>query len=863
MARTRILRIASVSLLLACTLLSLGCSSSRRGLSALGDESRSRAKSPTLQETLSQLQALKPPSGVDESLFFKLKDALANELISVYGEDFPKGQRFTLRAPTGTVNKPNLSFARQDGGVAFSWKYKNLGDYNQDGTVDIADITALADNFFDPASTENEWIDGNFDGTIDIADVTPLAENFFIQVAYYALEGSDDGNTYSRIDVIPQNEGGGNERKEYSISLASPAYRYYRVVPFDSEDTAGEPSNSVDVSLPQVQPPNIIDVNPKSGVSGMEVQFNATVTGDAPISFTWDFGGGASPNNVVTDVPAATVTLGAPNDYTVSVHAENAAGSDDFSFTLSVSAAAEPPIVNSVSPLTGTEFTQVQFTADVTGTPPFTFQWTFDPSFNPPASTDESPIVILPSASRYACSVRVENAIGFSVFPFTVEVTPAQTQRPKIESISPLRGVASQNTAFTAVVSGTPPFTYNWNFGGGADPNTSSLESPWVTLGAAGEYSAFLEVTNSAGSDRKDFTLVIVPPGEEWTLYLVDDSRHALYSSLANIGGKPAIAYFDDNAEDLMYAYNPAGSGSGTWSIVTADSKDMGLGDVGTYASLAEINGGVGISYYEGGTDMNLKFAFNANPDGSGTWLHRVVDTEGDTGWITSLAEVQGRPAIGFFSENVSVNYKFAICDAGDGQGDWTVASVADVQSGLFAEGRVLSILAGRPAVAFYNWNTGELQFSINTSPDGTGTWTSSTVNSGRIILFVSMGVVNGLPAIAYRDFDAGGLHFAINTESDGSGAWSNYEVVPGISAWHTSVIDVGGFPAVAFTDFDAGQVGFAINDQPNGSGNWTITVVDSGDQPAYTSAALIGGHPAIAYCKTATGALFFAIRNY
>ena len=80
---------------------------------------------------------------------------------------------------------------------------------------------------------------------------------------------------------------------------------------------------------------------------------------------------------------------------------------------------------------------------------------------------------------------------------------------PSIEWVSPVSGVNGEEVSFNAEVQGTTPFTYAWDFGGGAEPNTSSEASPTVVLGSIGEYDASLTVTNEFGADTFDFTLII------------------------------------------------------------------------------------------------------------------------------------------------------------------------------------------------------------------------------------------------------------------------------------------------------------------------------------------------------------------
>src|SRR5438309_34861 len=67
------------------------------------------------------------------------------------------------------------------------------------------------------------------------------------------------------------------------------------------------------------------------------------------------------------------------------------------------------------------------------------------------------------------------------------------------------------------------------------------------------------------------------------------------YTSLALVGGNPAISYFDLTNGDLKFARNSAADGSGTWSTVTVDSS----GNVGYYTSLALVGGNPAISYFD------------------------------------------------------------------------------------------------------------------------------------------------------------------------------------------------------------------------------------------------------------------------
>jgi len=144
-----------------------------------------------------------------------------------------------------------------------TWSYRNVGDYNQDGIVNIMDITPLAAHFNESADEGNEWIDGNGDGAITILDVTPLAANFFCDVAGYEIEGATVGGDFSAFETVDFAVGAIHESRpptagkplqfEYAFSAADAgALARFRVVPVDDAGEQGTASNEAE---PPTAPP--------------------------------------------------------------------------------------------------------------------------------------------------------------------------------------------------------------------------------------------------------------------------------------------------------------------------------------------------------------------------------------------------------------------------------------------------------------------------------------------------------------------------------------------------------------------------------------------------------------------------------
>ncbi len=165
-----------------------------------------------------------------------------------------------------------------------------------------------------------------------------------------------------------------------------------------------------------------------------------------------------------------------------------------------------PPVISGVTPQGGESGAQVTFSADIAGSPPYVYSWNFGGASTPNVSADALPAVILGAPGVYPASVAVSNAAGSDQFNFILNVTGANTP-PQIISVSPLFAEETELVYFTAVISGSPPFNYAWDFGGGALPNISNFASPQVTIGAAGEYECSLIAANAFGADTFHFTL--------------------------------------------------------------------------------------------------------------------------------------------------------------------------------------------------------------------------------------------------------------------------------------------------------------------------------------------------------------------
>jgi hypothetical protein len=204
-----------------------------------------------LKSALADLDVLPLPDGVDPAVFTQLKDALRVAL-----EARSKGKLASV-PPTGPANAvPDLQITDAGSGtVNLMWHYYNLGDYNQDGIVNVSDITPIAMHYGEdvPQGPGNEnlllsVINGGGGSKILVDDITPIAMNYGAEVANYNIETSpNQGGSYTFVQqaAFSSAQDAGTQRAHFQVNFAPVFGNGYRVVSVDSSNAPGEPSNEV------------------------------------------------------------------------------------------------------------------------------------------------------------------------------------------------------------------------------------------------------------------------------------------------------------------------------------------------------------------------------------------------------------------------------------------------------------------------------------------------------------------------------------------------------------------------------------------------------------------------------------------
>jgi hypothetical protein len=141
--------------------------------------------------------------------------------------------------------------------------------------------------------------------------------------------------------------------------------------------------------------------------------------------------------------------------------------------------------------------------------------------------------------------------------------------------------------------------------------------------------------------------------GDGWTHFVaVDDSTATSNTSLAVIAGVPSIAYLDVTNKNLKYARAQDAPGTDWAPPQTIDGSLES--ETGHYASLAEIDGVPAVAYFNA-TDEDLYYIQARDPDGFEWYAPKVIDgAEEETGYYCRLCNVNGNPAIAYYSSSAN-----------------------------------------------------------------------------------------------------------------------------------------------------------------------------------------------------------------
>ena len=659
----------------------------------------------SLHETLAELEGMECPEGVDEKLWAELKGALEEALVTQMESRLSNrdsiGNNSGLESPDSTIRGTTARFAsgppsrpedrvndltlidHYDGTYTLEWHYQNLGDYDQNGTVGISDITPIAMHYGEEVpegdadrNSIQAVVDGSGNDKVDIADITPIAMYYGTCCEYYSLrrafthpEGIDET---TEIDTAPVELAEGDGRKVFSVDLTQSPYSFLAVAPVDEEESPGELSNVV--MTPNHAPVAELSAEPTQGDAPLHVSFDASGSSDVdgPIAkYEWDWeGDGVYDYDSGTDPTAerlyATADYYDPQVRVTDEHNSQAAAS----VAVQAGAWRITVVANAGS---SDVFANLEV---VNGHPAISF-WCWGEGVYYVRANDAGgtswgdPALVMDDDAYEHCSgdneLVVANGSPSIAYPsqrhdelwyaraLDADGTSWETPMKVCDMASSQHNILSMT-----IVNGYPAIVrLGGSYVRAGDPNGDTWGTPInPTSEEWGEDPALLVVNDHPAFCYRrwlgglDYVRANDANGESWGIPVSVTPDRGEWLQMAIVNGNPAIAYVNRDEKTLNYVRALDADGNSWGTPLTVDSE----GDVGDYCSLAVIHGYPAICYLDYTFD-SLKYLRANDTDGASWRIPVTVDHDTDL-QCPSLNTVNGCPAISYID---GIQIKFAI----------------------------------------------------------------------------------------------------------------------------------------------------------------------------------------------------------
>ncbi len=269
-------------------------------------------------------------------------------------------------------------------------------------------------------------------------------------------------------------------------------------------------TTGVIANLTVLIPPSI--TNPPVGqtvVVGANVTFTAGASGDLPLGYQWLFNGTNVAGATTTMLSLANVQSSQGGNYSVLVTND---GGSITSAPAALVVIVPPLITNQPAAQNVPVGTNVTFSAGVSGSAPFAFQWLINGTNISAATTNPFTLSNVQTNQTGLYSVIVTNLAGTNISvaaQLNVLIPPSITNQPAGVKVN-----LGTNASFTVGADGSQPLSYQWLFNGTnlVGATTNSLTVTNVQAAQAGAYSVI--VTNLVGLATSAAQLtVLVSPG--------------------------------------------------------------------------------------------------------------------------------------------------------------------------------------------------------------------------------------------------------------------------------------------------------------------------------------------------------------
>ncbi|MCC7479656.1 PKD domain-containing protein [bacterium] len=641
----------------------------------------------------------------------------------------------------------------------------------------------------------------------------------------------------------------------------SPGGNLYVVALVGDGQSATVNALSVRTISPGNTPPSAaLQADVSSGDAPLSVNFDASASSDSDgniIEYAWDWDGDGSYDSI-TDGPEISHVFDQPGIFDTRMRV-----TDEFFGRASAVAQISVTVAGNNQPnavlggnSSGTAPLTVNFDGSLSdpgdpGDSIVSYQWDFDGDLSFDAQ-GSSPFAshVYTEAGSFNALLRVTDSAGNQGESNFLNIVVNAAPQAVLEILpdSADTGEAVDLSGSQSSDPGGSIVNYEWDTNGDGSYDLDSNASPVVTLSfdVPGLYTLKLRVTDNNGAQAEASASLAV---HGWLTPQYPDMFHTgtgNESSLAEIDGKPAIAYYGATDTDLYYV-RAADSKGQFWVGSPVRVNSVQSDSTGRWPCLRKVFGRPAVAFHDSGND-DLMYCRADDPLGDSWPASIIVDSAGDTGQHPSMLVVDGVPHIAYQQfENLQLRYVRASDALG---GAWDAPIILD-DSGDVGYWPCLAIVAGNPAVSYWDDGGGAVMFMRANTAGGTS-WGAPVFVDGPTSLNSPTWLldVNGNPAVGYED-NSNGKQWLNRSPDLFGGNFMTATEMPSANgspaSFSMAIID--GNPAIAFYDNTGMDLKYSRALNKNGTVWETPQTLDtSGVVGGFSSMTEISGGVGISY---------------
>lgn len=405
------------------------------------------------------------------------------------------------------------------------------------------------------------------------------------------------------------------------------------------------------------------------------------------------------------------------------------------------------------------------------------------------------------------------------------------TAPPVITAVTPTGAVGAAGTevTFSATATGSPT-EWEWDFGGGAFPLTSTEASPRVTLLREGSFAGTVTAANAIG--------VAAPFPFTYTVGKADP-RVINVSPAKHVG-----AVGDTITLNALAAGDPDG-----WHWNLDDVGEVvGQSGSGITVRLNTPGPHTGTVRVASGEKESPEFSFEIWVTGVPRWQQSTIARFTQVGGVTA-AVIGGKPCMALVAETGG-SHKFLFGRGNSAnphtEGEWQFHEFATEPTAWYRP-PVLMVFAGNPAVVFgsITGGVGNCFFALSRVPEpaGAADWDVSLIRSeaspgaatvfrGELVLLLA---------------NTRELLFA-HAAPGGPDDWTMFQA-PRLVTDRSEMVEVGDSLALAAEWINDTDFIFATSHDPRNAMSWTVHTPVGGERSGFlTSLTAVAGRPALAW---------------